>query len=643
MAPSNDAIPSFSIGSVPVGGGYEAVGLGTLGGSWSEGYGINDLGQAVGLSDLPPYGFRGYLWEAGVMTDVGTLGGDNSETRAINNLGQMAGFASTAEGASHACLWDAGVPVDLGTLGGSWAYSFGINESAQVVGHSVTADRLRRGFLWDDGVMMNLGTLGGSTSEAWGINEQEQVVGYSSNADGRGRGFLWEDGVMIDLGTLGGDFSDAPAINDLGQVVGSSETATGQTHAYLWTEGVMTDLGTLGGSYSYAFGVNNQGQVVGTSGTADGHMHAFLWQDGVMIDLGGSTSESSWAWAINNVGQATGYIGSEAVVWMPSNAAPTLNADASEVTSAEGEIVLNGGSVADDDGDAVSLSASIGTVANNDDGSWSWSFPTSDGPAESQTVTIGADDGNGGIASVSFTLTVANVAPTPGSIAASLDPVLLGTPIIASADFTDPGTGDTHTATWDWGDENTTTGTVTQGAGSGSVTDDYTYSTPGVYEIVLTVTDNDGGSAYSEFQYVVVYDPEGGFVTGGGWINSPEGAYVDPSASGKASFGFVSKYKKGANVPTGNTQFQFKAGDLNFHSDVYDWLVVNQGGENAQFKGLGTINGAGEYKFMIWAGDSSTDTFRIKIWLDEDGEDESVIYDNGSQQAIGGGNIVIHN
>jgi hypothetical protein len=109
--------------------------------------------------------------------------------------------------------------------------------------------------------------------------------------------------------------------------------------------------------------------------------------------------------------------------------------------------------------------------------------------------------------------------------------------------------------------------------------------------------------------------------------------------TGKATFGFVSKYKKGASVPDGNTEFQFKAGDLNFHSTSYDWLVVNQGGTNAQFKGYGTINGAGNYGFMIWAGDGSPDTFRIKIW---DAVSEVVVYDNGVDQPIGGGSIVVH-
>ena len=123
------------------------------------------------------------------------------------------------------------------------------------------------------------------------------------------------------------------------------------------------------------------------------------------------------------------------------------------------------------------------------------------------------------------------------------------------------------------------------------------------------------------------------------YVSTPGAYQADSSLGGKATFGFVSKYKKGATVPDGNTEFQFKAGNLNFSSTNYEWLVVNQASANAQFKGYGTINGAGNYGFMLWAGDGSPDTFRIKIW---DVASEAVVYDNGTNQAIGGGSIVVH-
>jgi hypothetical protein len=143
------------------------------------------------------------------------------------------------------------------------------------------------------------------------------------------------------------------------------------------------------------------------------------------------------------------------------------------------------------------------------------------------------------------------------------------------------------------------------------------------------------------FRYVVIYDPSAGFVTGGGWIDSPLGALTaDQTLAGKATFGFVSQYQKGANIPTGNTEFHFKLANLNFHSESYQWLVV--AGLKAQFKGEGTINGTGLYKFMLTAVDNSPDTFRIKIWTEDTSGNETVIYDNGSQQVLGGGSIVIH-
>jgi hypothetical protein len=43
---------------------------------------------------------------------------------------------------------------------------------------------------------------------------------------------------------------------------------------------------------------------------------------------------------------------------------------------------------------------------------------------------------------------------------------------------------------------------------------------------------------------------------------------------------------------------------------------------------------------MLWAGDGGSDTFRIKIW-DKDAAD-TVVYDNGVNQAINGGKIIIH-
>ena len=261
----------------------------------------------------------------------------------------------------------------------------------------------------------------------------------------------------------------------------------------------------------------------------------------------------------------------------------------------------------------------------------------------SQTVTATITDKNGGSNSYTVDVTVNNVAPTVGPITAPVDPVQAGTSIDASASFTDPGIGlgDSFTATWDWGDGTTNTdGVVSADSSPGSVTGSHTYTAAGVYTITLTVTDKDGASGSSTYQYVVVYDPSAGFVTGGGWFNSPAGAYAaDPSLSGKATFGFVAKYQKGKTTPDGNTEFQFKAGNLNFSSTSYDWLVIS--GTKAQFKGTGTINGQGQYRFMLTAVDGSSkgndDTFRIRIWAINSGRLRwrSGLRQSGQWQSVG--------
>jgi hypothetical protein len=178
-----------------------------------------------------------------------------------------------------------------------------------------------------------------------------------------------------------------------------------------------------------------------------------------------------------------------------------------------------------------------------------------------------------------------------------------------------------------------------------------------VIELCVYGTDSWGNTSLKlDCSLIAVYDPKNGFVTGGGWIMSPEGAYpADSKLVGKATFGFVSKYQNGKTVPQGNTEFQFHVANFNFKSTVYEWLVV--AGARAQYKGSGMINGSGDYGFLLTAidgqinGGGGEDKFRIKIWNKATG---AVIYDNnmgmddtGNPTTLlgnggqGGGSIVI--
>lgn len=131
-------------------------------------------------------------------------------------------------------------------------------------------------------------------------------------------------------------------------------------------------------------------------------------------------------------------------------------------------------------------------------------------------------------------------------------------------------------------------------------------------------------------QYIILSN-SAGFVTAGGWFDSP---------AGKAHFTSVIKYKKGASTPTGQTQF--RVGDLKLRSDSYDWLVINnQDGARAQFSGVGSVNEEENYSFMIWATDGKLDGDPDKFEIVIKNSTKEVIYDS-KEQEISGGNIVVH-
>jgi PKD repeat protein len=335
---------------------------------------------------------------------------------------------------------------------------------------------------------------------------------------------------------------------------------------------------------------------------------------------------------------------------VPVNQPPIANAGGPYVGSEGSSISLAGASASDPDNDPLSYSWTVSSPKCSFDNPNALNPNLTCKDNGSYTATLTVSDGIYPPVSSTVAFAVSNVAPAVGAISVNQSLIAVGASVTASANFTDPGTLDTHTALWNWGDGNTSAGVVTESNGSGAVSGTHPYTTPNVYVVTLTVTDKDGDSSTTFYQYVVVYDPSGAFVTGGGWIDSPAGAYVaDPNLIGKANFGFVSKYEHGATVPTGNTTFRFQAANLGFQSTSYDWLVV--GGARAQFKGTGTINGAGSYTFMLTAidgqlnGGGGVDKFRIRIW-----GDDGLVYDNqlnapdtaDPTTALVGGSIFIH-
>lgn len=327
--------------------------LGTLGGTGSAAYDINDAGQVVGNTQD-----RAFLWDSNRgMTDLETANG-YIHAYAINASGSVVGVRDD-NGTGfppHAYVWTPNEPhgttgtmTNLAVPQADYSFALDINAAGLVVGESTysyfvddgscTPDSPnypdcgggtwvteRRAVLWANGVGSKL-TDRSDNEWAGAINNAGQVAGYTGWHAFRYDGTPGT-GDMHDLGTLGGSFSAGRGINDSGQVVGDSSTA-GDTanHAFRYTGtpgagGVMIDLGTLGGAQSIALNINDAGFAVGQadrSASAGGGSYATLWRNDAgntsvdldaWLDAINPTVGSNWrlseARAINNNGLITG-------------------------------------------------------------------------------------------------------------------------------------------------------------------------------------------------------------------------------------------------------------------------------------------------------------------------------------------------
>jgi hypothetical protein len=331
----------------------------------------------------------------------------------------------------------------------------------------------------------------------------------------------------------------------------------------------------------------------------------------------------------------------------------TITGDASAL---EGSTHSYQSTASDPEGDALTYAWSVasgGSIASITGGQGTSTVDltfSDDGPATLHLAV--SDPTHPAVSPVDKSVTVGNVAPDltitspAGAALYAVDDT-----VEISGSFTDPGTDDTHTCTVVWDDASASVGSVSEPAGTCGAS--RAYSSAGTYTISMTVTDDDGGLG-TDTVMVVVYDPDAGFVNGGGWFESPPGAYsLDSSRAGRVRFGFVSRYSKQATSPRGHVEIHYDARRLHFRSIGHQHSLVVSGG-TAQYRGVGSLNGESGYGFLLTAldgdgpGGDGVDRIRIKIW-DSSGD---VVYDSAlgasddmdsaDPQPIGGGNISVH-
>ncbi|HLX83238.1 MAG TPA: DUF3466 family protein [Terriglobales bacterium] len=315
--PENNLFTTVSRGRAVINVDGLNIDLGTLGkpdgNSWINWGGINETGEAVGMSetavpdpdgeDLCGFGTElicvPFLWRNGHMKALPTVGGNNGQASAINNRGEVAGYAETAVIDSgcppykitSAVVWEKDKAVALPNVGGDLdGVAFGINDQGQAVGYSGSCVAATHAVMWKNNTALVLQDLGGIKSNiAYVINDHGQMAGKVRSADGSTyvAAFWQADGTLTTIGILPGDFAAfATGINNRGQVVGNNfDSSFNWSHGFIWQNGVMTDLNSLIPSDSNLFiisasNINDRGQISGMgmvlTGPHAGNIHAFL-------------------------------------------------------------------------------------------------------------------------------------------------------------------------------------------------------------------------------------------------------------------------------------------------------------------------------------------------------------------------------
>ena len=279
---------------------YKLTDLGTLGGSNSYAFSINDAGAITGFSETTgtdPLGGEAehaFLYTTS-MVDLGTLPGDaDSAGIAINSSGNIAGIAApeggaggTGGGGEHGIYIQpsAETITDLGTLdnsGPNISYAYGINDDGDIVGYSFeNFDIPQSPFIWTGASMVP----DGSTSEyALAINDSGVGVGsqqvYFNNNDAPDVAAFVIEGDWTVFGpdsvTGGTPRSYAVAINNASPALiagyvdysasGSGYEGDSMAFTYAYPSGPFTTLGLpIGSDTSRGYGLNADGSVVGTA------------------------------------------------------------------------------------------------------------------------------------------------------------------------------------------------------------------------------------------------------------------------------------------------------------------------------------------------------------------------------------------
>ena len=283
-------------------------------------------------------------------------------------------------------------------------------------------------------------------------------------------------------------------------------------------------------------GITNLSGTVSDAGTLDTHQIMISWGDGspattlnlaVGVTAFNSSHQYNASGAFNigvtatddDTGSATG--GASVIVNPSPQQPPVLsNVAVSSPTIENGTATLSGNISDPNAGDQFTLTVNWGDgspvqLFNYPAGTTSFSQthqylddnPTGT-PADNYTINLLLNDNAGGNDIDSTVVTVNNAAPLLSNISANPTTIIIGGTTSLSGTITDVGTLDTHQILINWGDGAPTT-TIDLAAGVTTFNANHQYNTAGTFNVAVTATDDDTGSATGGAS-VTVNQPSGG-------------------------------------------------------------------------------------------------------------------------------------